>query len=426
MITLWFQSIALFFTAVLSIQICLAEEMVDRPKQTVLLSFDNCQENQTWKMISEVLLDLNNAGSSQNPVHFTFYLSAVDFLTDFHKQSYENPSVVLNEDSKTSKTAKSKYKERARRLAKGKNFQSTGESNIDFGGTDFDLKQRIQFVNQLYHNGNEFSSHAVGHFDGGSWTEQMWRHEFQQYETILRHIPELNGVSAKDAKEYSLDFSPDQIRGFRAPYLSPSAGLYPVLKEFHYEYDSSSGDLNFDQPSWPTKIDVNGTRSNIWNAGLGMVNLLKRNPAGKPKGSKRVTAMDYNFCFEQSNGCEDVNDVKNASRDAEDMLNAYFEYFLSAYNGNRAPVNIGHHFFPYRGGVYNQALLKFAKVVCSMPEVQCTTFSEMISKMNVLTPKTLDLLQKGQFPKASNQPNLNNLWKAARLLDQPPIKDHGK
>ena len=105
---------------------------VERPPQFVLIAFDNCQENQSWKQVSEFLDHMNSheAGS----VKFTFFLSAVGLLTDQARQNYIDP------------------------------MGRVGKSNIDFGGNDLSVVERVQWINKLHVNGNEIASHAVGHF----------------------------------------------------------------------------------------------------------------------------------------------------------------------------------------------------------------------------------------------------------------------
>ena len=128
--------------------------------------------------------------------------------------------------------------------------------------------------------------------------------------------------------------------------------------------------------------------------------------------------MDYNICVGQTSGC-DANNPKptpEGARDANDMMMAYFNYFLKNYNGNRAPVVIGHHFFPYRAGAYNEALRKFARVVCSQPEVRCTTFKAFGDYMDHVPSANISPLQKGQFPKAAYQPSLRD------MLNSPEMK----
>jgi hypothetical protein len=98
------------------------------------------------------------------------------------------------------------------------------------------------------------------------------------------------------------------------------------------------------------------------------------------------------------------------TRDGDEMLETYFDYFKANYFGNRAPIHIGHHFFGYHDGVYNEALLTFIERVCGLPEVKCVTYSKLADFMDGLSSDTLKAYQKGDFPHAT-QPLI--------LLDTP-------
>jgi hypothetical protein len=82
------------------------------------------------------------------------------------------------------------------------------------------------------------------------------------------------------------------------------------------------------------------------------------------------------------------------------MLATYLAYFRASYTGNRAPLNIGHHFEAYQGGAYNEALKEFARRVCGLPEVKCAAYSELADFMDRQTPEMLAAYQRGDFPPA--------------------------
>src|SRR5579883_1071370 len=86
--------------------------------------------------------------------------------------------------------------------------------------------------------------------------------------------------------------------------------------------------------------------------------------------------MDYNFFVAQSRGHVDP---RHAEQYKQQMLATYLAYFRTNYTGNRAPLNIGHHFFAYQGGVYDEALEDFARRVCGLPEVKCATYAVRIN-----------------------------------------------
>ena len=83
------------------------------------------------------------------------------------------------------------------------------------------------------------------------------------------------------------------------------------------------------------------------------------------------------------------------------MLQTYLDYFRSNYTGNRAPLNIGHHFFDYQDGAYKDALKSFARTVCGLPEVRCVSYAELADYMDQQNPATLEAYRKGDFPHAT-------------------------
>jgi len=176
------------------------------------------------------------------------------------------------------------------------------------------------------------------------------------------------------------------VTGFRAPYLAKGAGLYGALKAHGLRYDTRGiGHAN----AWPEKID------GLWRFNLAMLRI---------KGSGRSTlSMDYNFFVAQSRGATDPRRYEAAR---EQMLQTYLAYFKANYSGNRAPLHIGHHFFGYQQGAYNEALKSFARAVCGLPEVRCGTYAKLADFMDQQSAQTLAAYRKGDFARAPT-PALN-------------------
>jgi hypothetical protein len=68
----------------------------------------------------------------------------------------------------------------------------------------------------------------------------------------------------------------------------------------------------------------------------------------------------------------------------EEMYLAYMNGFEKVYNGNRAVMNIGHHFSPWNFGSYWRAMQRVALRFCNgkeFPEVRCVNHREVISFM---------------------------------------------
>jgi peptidoglycan/xylan/chitin deacetylase (PgdA/CDA1 family) len=313
-----------------------------RPPQFVMLAFDNCTELTRWQDLTDFSNEMDRAGKH---VRFTFFVSGINYIEDADRAVYQGPG--------------------ARR----------GYSPINFGGSAEDVHRRIGYINALYAKGHEIASHAVGHFNGGHWSAAQWEQELAAYRALAANA---------DAKARSADSRLDvpfaKIVGFRAPYLAAGSGLYEALRHDGFRYDTS-GITYADQ--WPQKVD--GT----WRFDLVKLEI---------DGLHRSTlSMDYNFFVAQSGARPDP---RRAEAFKQQMLATYLAYFRTRYTGNRAPLNIGHHFEGYQGGAYNEALKEFARRVCGLPEVKCATYSELADFMDQQTAETIAAYQHGDFPHA--------------------------
>jgi peptidoglycan/xylan/chitin deacetylase (PgdA/CDA1 family) len=321
-----------------------AASVVERPPQFVAIAFDNCTELERWQEWSDFAAGLNRDGDR---VHFTFFVSGINFLSNARKHLYQGPN------------------------------QSRGSSRINFGGSADDVGKRIAFMNALRRDGHEIASHAVGHFDGRSWGAASWTSEFNSFDGLLDNVARNNELSP----DAGFTFTAKDIVGFRAPYLAHSPGLYATLAARGFRYDTSG---TMPAQNWPEK------RDGIWRFNLAEIKLA---------GSGRATlSMDYNFLVAQS-GAAPIASRREQFR--QQMLDSYFNYFRANYAGNRAPVHIGHHFSDYQNGAYREALKGFASTVCGLPEVRCVTYKALADYMDALKPEMLAAYRKGDFPHAS-------------------------
>jgi hypothetical protein len=321
---------------------------VDRPPQFVVMAFDNCTELERWQELTDFAADMNKDGDR---VHFTFFISGINFIADVNRAIYEGP------------------------------HQRRGYSRINFGGSPEDVRRRVDYVNELHRGGHEIASHAVGHFNGAGWSVGDWEKEFRSFGEIVKNVGPNNALA--DSK---LDVAPGDVIGFRAPYLAKGAGLYGALKANGFRYDTSG----VGHPdAWPERID------GIWRFNLAMLKIQ-----GTGKGT---LSMDYNFFVAQSRGASDPHRYEAAR---EQTLQTYLAYFKANYTGNRAPLHIGHHFFGYQHGAYNEALKSFARAVCGLPEVRCVTYAKLADFMDEQNPETLAAYRKGDFARAPT-PALN-------------------
>jgi len=309
---------------------------VERPPQFVAISFDNCGELDRWRELSAFL---DEAAMRQEQIGFTFFVSGTNFLPDAERRRYRAPG------------------------------QAPGQSNIGFGGKIENVRERLNFLKRLHSQGSEIASHAVGHFNGRLWSVAEWREEFGSYQQLLT-------AAAADAQ---MELLWRKIAGFRAPYLGRGPALYAALKTAEFRYDASGvGHAS----EWPQKLD------GVWRFHLAQLRIA---------GSGRPTlSMDYNFLVAQSGpaGNSKLQDIFG-----EQMLRTYLDYFQKNFAGNRAPLHIGHHFSPMQGGAYQQALMKFARIVCGLPEVRCVTYGTLADFLDATEVETLRAYQRGDFPR---------------------------
>lgn len=131
---------------------------------------------------------------------------------------------------------------------------------------------------------------------------------------------------------------------YDAPELGQSSGLYQVLAEDQFRYDTSKvANENY----WPQQ------ENGIWNFPLGQLKTALTR--------KNVVLMDYNFYYVHSRPRPNSSRAKFYE---EDMFKTYMNYFQQNYQENRAPVHIGHHFSAWNSGAYWNAMFRFAEAVC--------------------------------------------------------------
>lgn len=309
------------------------------PPQFVLLAFDGSQSLDAWEKSRQFSQCMKE---KEVDVRFTYFISGVYFVTNSDRSLYKPPG-----------------------------NRKAGSSAIGWASEAEDIALRLEQLNLAYGEGHEIGSHAVGHFDGSKWSESDWEQEFDYFDKFIFSAHEINKLSG------SLVFDKSAIQGFRAPLLGNSKGLYETLRKRGFRYDTSkSASSNY----WPQK------QNEIWNFPLASITTAVT--------KKSVLSMDYNFYYLHSKA---KPNTANAQRYEEDTLKTYLKYFETNYNGNRAPVHIGHHFSAWNKGAYWNAMFRFAEQVCGLSEVQCVTYSELADFMDLLTPEAIALYQKGQF-----------------------------
>jgi hypothetical protein len=313
-------------------------QAIERPPQYIAIAFDNCSELDKWEYWRTVTKDLNGAAA------FTFFISGTNFLSVDTKHIYKGP------------------------------FAQPGQANIDFSSSPQEIRGRNHLINLVNSEGSEIGSHAVGHFDGTAWHANDWTSELNSYASFFDHVADNNGLSHSSA----FQITSHEVRGFRAPYLGITwAELAPALNQAGFRYDTS----DTGEPSeWPTKD------TGVWKFKLALIDVLGT--------GKKNLSMDYNFYVTQSGATENP---ANAPIYRQQMLDSYMSYFQRNYEGNRAPIHIGHHFADYQTGVYRQALTAFVRQVCVLPEVKCTTYTQLANFLDSKTPAELNEFAMGAF-----------------------------
>lgn len=301
-----------------------------KENQIVLISFDGAHDNRLWEKSFEI--------SAKSSAKFTYFLSCVFYL----KKS----------------DAKGVYK------APGK---AKGTSNVGFAPTTEDITTRLEHVWKARNTGHEIGNHTCGHFDGSNWSASQWSSEFAQFDEILSTAWTRNGLGHIEPIGWK-DFVKDEIKGFRAPYLSIGNGLFKALENEGFAYDASTVSQG---PKLPELA------SDVVKFALPLI------PEGPSK--RRIIAMDYNLYVRHSKAEE--NAAQSAAFEAR-TLEAFNTAFEQEYNGDRAPFQIGYHFVEMNAGAYWRALERFAIDVCNKPDVDCITYQEALSRLKNSSDKS--------------------------------------
>lgn len=322
---------------------------VERPPLYVMFAFDGSKSLDMWEETRQFARSMNE---DKRPLQFTYFINSTYYLAEKFRLKYNAP------------------------------VGGPGKSAIGFGGTVADVQARFDQTNFAAEDGHEIANHAAGHFDGSHWTYDQWDSELRQFGEMLFDKFNLNNA-IKWTKEFPQGwvFNKSDMVGFRAPQLGLNNAMYAALQQRSIKYDTSrSATPNL----WPKK-----NAQGMWSFPLAEIPVA---------GTKRRTlSMDYNFYYIQSRGLPDAAKGKQYE---EQMYLSYMSYIQNNYNGNRAPINIGHHFSLWNGGAYWRAMKRVATKVCGMPEVHCVTYKELMAFLETKSAATLNAYERGNFKKA--------------------------
>jgi len=303
-----------------SLSLAASTQAADKPRQLLIISFDGAHDNAPWVK--------SRAMAERAGAHFTYFLSCTFLMTKDVRKTYQVPG------------------------------HKPGRSNVGFAMNDEEIRIRADHIWQAHLEGHEIGSHGCGHFDGKDWTKADWSAEFATFSATLKNVWTSIGQKEPDGWQ---DFVAKNIRGFRAPYLSVSAGMLAAEKQAGYTFDASAITKG---PALP--VETGG----MLQFGLP---LIPEGPQQKP-----VIGMDYNLFVRHSVGVE----TKARSAEFEERTYSAFKTaFDQQYDGHRIPLQLGFHFVEMNGGAYWRALDRLVTEVCHRADVGCVTYPEAMAEI---------------------------------------------
>ncbi|WP_367718837.1 polysaccharide deacetylase [Nitratireductor sp. GISD-1A_MAKvit] len=307
-----------------STTLCFAGETAQT--QYVIISFDGALHLEQWER--------SRALARETGARFTYFLSCVYLLSPETRKAYQAPGMAR------------------------------GRTNVGSGYSREDVAGRLSQIWSARSEGHELASHGCGHFDGGKWSADDWSAEFDQFSTIVANAWKLNGIEGEP--QGWQEFARSGFRGFRAPYLSTSKGLFRTLENKGFAYDASTVSSG---PAIPEK------RNGVTRFSLPLI------PEG-PR-DRQVIAMDYNLYVRHSGGKEKP---EAASAFEQRAYEAFMASFEKEYAGRRTPMQLGFHFTLMNEGAYWNALERFARNVCVRADVKCVSYQTYLEAVSDRAP----------------------------------------
>ena len=293
-----------------------------KPRQLVIISFDGAHDNALWNRSRKL--------AQKTGAHFTYFLSCTYLINPAGRHGYKAPR------------------------------QKAGSSQTGWAQGVPEIQARLGHIWQAHLEGHDIGSHACGHFDGKDWTKAEWKQEFRAFDKALLNAWKNNDYGMLEPDGWA-EFVRNDIKGFRAPYLSTGPGLVSALKARGFTYDASLVSKG------PAKVEGDG----------GLLRFaLPRIPEGPDE--RLVIGMDYNLFVRHSAG---LNSPARADVFAARSLDAFRAAFTRQYEGKRLPLQLGFHFVEMNGGAYWNALDTFLSETCVKPDVACVSYAQAIGMM---------------------------------------------
>lgn len=308
----------------------------EKPPQFVVFSFDGAGSIDRWQYYRTIAQDTG--------AKFTAYLSGPYWLPDAKKNVYHPPNFPV------------------------------GYSEVGFGGTDAEVRSRMEQAQAAFGEGHEIGTHFNGHMCGAkgvaAFDSSDWSNELEQWYSIIENWR--TNANASDAA--ANPWTRKDVIGARTPCLEGKRSVFlPVLANDGFRYDTSG----WGYLQWPKKTDT----TNLWDIPLQVLDMADT--------GRDVLSMDYNFYEQQGK----VTTPASRDRMQDQMVRTYRNAFNAVNNGNRAPLIIGHHFAEWNLGVYHDALGQFIRETCSKPGVQCVNFKQLVDWLDAQDPAELARLR---------------------------------
>jgi hypothetical protein len=368
-----YSRLSLFIFFIFTIALLSEAQLLERPPQYILISFDGSYTNEMWKATREVAV--------KNQAKVTHFISGVDFLIG---------------------STRGKIPGSTDHIYTPPRYSGGRRSDIGFGGTKEMLEERLRQIMLSIASGMEIGSHANAHFNGSDWTVSEWTYEFDWFHKLVLEVFSINNLSERQVGFSEVSWQSllkTQMKSFRAPYLGRGEGLWgtlgqskwSMLGKHQYTYDAS--DVTRNTSAWPER-----SQYGFWYFRMATIPV--------PELGRNILSMDYNFYVAHSDNPNDPKDKPElVDRFEEQMYQAYINWFFKNYYGNRAPINIGHHFSTWNRGAYWKALQRFMRDVCTQPEVVCANGQELVAYLQTKSRTELTQLSLGQFDR-SRVPNI--------------------
>ncbi len=291
---------------------------VERPPQFVAMAFDNCTELERWKEMSR-LYRRNEQGRRPRPFH----------LLRQRRQLHRHRQPPSSTRGRASSAALRASISAVRRTM---------------------FADASTYINDMRRRGHEIASHAVGHFDGRAWSKAEWSREFDSFKEIFANVgarstvfPAVSIFRLRDVNRFPRALScqkSEPVRGLggESAFATTPAAI-PMPDE------------------WPAKKD------GIWRFNLVGLRVHGSRPRDLVDGlqfSRR--AIDG---FQQSAPPRAIPraDAADLSRLFQDQLQR--QPRAAAYRPSLLRLS---------GRRQSEALKAFARMVCGLPEVHCTTY----------------------------------------------------